>query len=255
LSSRSTKSAAARATSVPAQPHAHADVRSSQGWRIVESVSGHGDDLTIQAQEVDDSVLLRGRNASEDLGIANELLALVLRHASEPISRDDGVVVMNDPGALCDGVSREGVIPCHDLDANACGLTLRDGSRDFGAQGVAKAQEPHDRELTFVFFSRAVRNQWADPLCHGQHANARPSQPRVSIFNERPFVCGHRRVLEDPFERASPTHEKKDRSTQAHVRRPDDAERDTPHREPEAEGARRTPFWRGREGALGFVRH
>jgi hypothetical protein len=50
--------------------HGHADIGALDGRCVVDAVAGHGDDLIVGAQGIDDAHLVFGRDAGEDIGIA-----------------------------------------------------------------------------------------------------------------------------------------------------------------------------------------
>ncbi len=65
----------------PSLPHRHADVRAFEGRRIVDAVSGHGDDVSLCLEEVDELQLLLRRDAGEDGrgDLATSLVEFVLK--------------------------------------------------------------------------------------------------------------------------------------------------------------------------------
>jgi hypothetical protein len=65
-SSRSTRSAASRATSVPERPDADADVGGVQGGAVVDAVAGHGDDVASGLQGAGDAQLVLGCDTGQD---------------------------------------------------------------------------------------------------------------------------------------------------------------------------------------------
>jgi len=51
---------------VLSHPHGNANVRRFEGWRIVDAVSRHGDDITQFLEKANQAQLLLGDDASED---------------------------------------------------------------------------------------------------------------------------------------------------------------------------------------------
>ena len=61
-------------------PHGHADVRGLQGGGIVDSVPGHGGDLSGPLQGLNDPQLIRGRDPGEDRGGPHRGVQVLLGH-------------------------------------------------------------------------------------------------------------------------------------------------------------------------------
>ena len=47
--------------------HRHANIRAFDGRGVVDAVTGHGDDLVVGPQGIDDAHLMLGRDAGEDI--------------------------------------------------------------------------------------------------------------------------------------------------------------------------------------------
>ena len=130
----------------PATAHRDADVRRLQRGGIVDAVAGHGDDLAVGLQRLDDAQLLLGHDAREDGdGAARAAPARRRSSASSSCARDNVSCRRARPGARWPGGRRIVAGDHHHPDA---------GGAAFGAppsgttrpQRIGKADEAEELE-------------------------------------------------------------------------------------------------------------
>ena len=108
-----------------ATSHGDADVGCFQGRGIVHPITGHGDDLLVCLQGIDDAQFLFWNHAGKDLDVAELSCQFFIRHSVEFGPGDNPVGVRNSrlPGYVLGG---RGIVTRYHHDAHASGLALGD---------------------------------------------------------------------------------------------------------------------------------
>src|SRR5690348_8863296 len=115
-----------------------------EGWRIIDAIAGHRDDLTAGFERIDDAQLLFGHGAGEYRDIPqppNELIILTRLQllAGHNLRR-------RNPSLLGDGSCGGRIVAGNHDDTNPGRPTFRDGARYALTQGVRQANYAQERE-------------------------------------------------------------------------------------------------------------
>jgi hypothetical protein len=142
-------------------PHGDADIGALERGRVVDAVSGHGDDVALALERAHDAQLVLRVDAGEHPHLLDDRVELAIRHGAqlgagdEPRSR---LEYLQLPGNCLGG--RRVVAGDHDR-ADVRPLGGRDGDLRFRARGVDHADHPEQHEI--VLGMRFRKRRGPDP--------------------------------------------------------------------------------------------
>ena len=164
-------------------PHRDADVRPLQRRSVVHPVPGHGHDLRVVLERLDDLQLLLRRHAGEDGGGRHDALPLrrveVVEVASVHGLQGAPAGILVDPQLSSDRPGGRELVPGDHHRADTRVAAGRDGGPGLVAQRVLHAHEPDEGQVALeVTFSVGTRQLLVG---QGQHPQARAGQLLVPV--------------------------------------------------------------------------
>ena len=120
--------------------------------RVIDSVPGHGDDLAIGLQSVDDAKLLFGHDPREYRRRANLFRQFGVGHGLQHVTCQDAAAV--DTGGTGYRPGRDGIVSGDHDDANARTPAFGNGRRHAGPQRVRKTDKAGKRKIELARVAR-----------------------------------------------------------------------------------------------------
>ena len=124
--------------------HRHPDVRHLERRRIVHAVAGHGHDVALAAEDLDEADLVLRGDPRDDTDIVDPAIGLVIGHGRE-FGAGDGFA--HDAKLARDRLGRDGVVTRDHPDLDARRVRLLDGFTGFGTRRVDDPDERHEVEV------------------------------------------------------------------------------------------------------------
>mmetsp|Transcript_9745 Transcript_9745/g.27748 ORF Transcript_9745/g.27748 Transcript_9745/m.27748 type:complete len:714 (+) Transcript_9745:2219-4360(+) len=130
----------------------------TEGWGVVHTITGHGDDLSSLLGVVTNDELVLWRHAGEDNLLVREpevplgtlLLLAELHDVSDVISLDHNGLALrliDDSDLLGDGLGGDGVVPGHHEDLDSSTLALAHGLWHSDPWGVNQSEESREGQV------------------------------------------------------------------------------------------------------------
>ena len=152
------------------QSHGDADIGPCESWGIIDAVTGHGDDVALGLEGLDDAEFLGWMDASED-GDAIELGSeFLFGHGLEFATVDCPIILAGDAEAAGDGEAG-GFMVAGDHDGTDAGVeTFGDGVADLGSGRVELADEAEEHDAATELFEPGVLVEFAGDFADGEDA-------------------------------------------------------------------------------------
>src|SRR5450830_188220 len=135
--------------------HGDADMGILQGWRVVDAVAGHGDDLTVCLERLDQAELLFRDHASKHADVADLIADLFFGHGFKLWPGDDAVGVLQTDFSR-DGLCRARVVARDHDDAHPSTAALGDGGGYGRVDGIGETDQTDEFEIEVVLVVRQI---------------------------------------------------------------------------------------------------